>query len=1025
MDSKVVVGIEAGNASRASIDIETVQERNRIFRFIMKVRNHARFTRTIPMAALLTLVGVAHSQVAVSTYGYNNHRTGTNLQETTLNATNVATKFGKLFTRSVGAVVRTQPLIATNVVAGGRTRNLLVATSVKLKVMAFDADDRAAANPVWTRVLPSDWPATFPNTNVPTILSTPVVDPATNTLYVVARSLRGDANIHSNWFYTLYALDLRNGLDKRTPVDISGSVTTTGTNVENFDPFQHQQRPAVTLSGGKIFLAFGSIGDVKPYHGWVFVYDAATFEKLAVLCDTPLGTQGGIWQGGQGLTEDESGNLFTVTGNGSFDPAAKSYGNSVLRINKDTLQFDSFFTPYNWSTLNKYDLDLGCGGVLHIPGSNIVVTGGKQGKLYLLDSNNLGGNRTDNDSNALQAIQACESHIHGTPVYYDGPNGPTIYVWSEEDYLKSFSVVSGRILEPYGYKSLKPDPHGMPGGFMTLSANGKAIGSGVLWTSLPWIGDANKGAAPGVLRAFDPVNLTELWNSEKLLIDDAQFLAKYMPPVVANGKVYVSSYDGTVNVYGQLGQTPPVAPVPKVRSGPGLVSLYWPQVPDTKSYRIARATSTAGPYSTVQTTAINSFVDTNVVAGTTYYYRIHSINDAGISPTYAGPLNGSPLPIANANVYTFGLSMNSTVKSGSGANKVLGASYISIAKDTEEQQGLIKLDLSAVPLNASRVVLRLYGSYNVAGSIPVTVFTVDNDTWAQGKVTWNTRPMPVIDVATTSVTNKVGWWEWDVTSAAKAALAGGKDVLSLGLRADAPSAAGIGLRTKENTLGNVPQEVVTAGATTIQFADFNGTPNLIKNGVATVASGKLSLTTNGVNQASSVFYGNAVNVSSFDTTFDFKGDAMVEGLTFAVSQYSTDIGYNGAELGCGPEPIVGKRLKSSAAIKFDFKNNIDEGANTTSLTLNGRSMTRPGVSLTAAGLNFSSGHVFRVRIVNTGTKLIVTTRDMTTNAVATQSYDVNVFSLVGGGPAYVGFTASTGSLGGTVAINNWVYRVAD
>ena len=560
---------------------------------------------------------------------------------------------------------------------------------------------------------------------------------------------------------------------------------------------------------------------------------------------------------------------------------------------------------------------------------------------------------------------------------------------------------------------------------MTLSANGKASGTGVLWTSLPWVGDANKGAAPGVLRAFDPVNLTELWNSEKLLIDDAQFLAKYMPPVVANGKVYVSSYDGTVNVYGLLGQNPPVAPVPKVRSGPGLVSLYWPQVPDTKSYRVERATSTAGPYTTIQTTSINSFVDTNVVVGTTYYYRVHSINDSGISPTYAGPLNGSPLPLANSNIYSYGVAMNSTIKSGSGANKVLGASFISLDKDTDEQQGLIKLDLGSVPLNASKVMLRLYGSYNAVGTIPVTVFTVDNDTWVQGKVTWNTRPMPVLDVASTSITNKPGWWEWDVTSAARAALVTGRDVLSLGLRADAPSASGIGLRTKENALGNLPQEVVMAVATTFHYADFNGTPNVIKNGVAEVASGKLNLTTNGANQASSVFYGNAVSVSSFDTTFEFKGDASVEGLTFVVSQYSTDIGFNGAELGCGPEPVVGKRLKASAAIKFDFKNNVDEGANSTSLTLNGRSMTRPGASLTAAGLNFSSGRVFRARILNTGTKLIVTIRDTSTNAVATQSYNVNVFSLVGGGPAYVGFTASTGSLAGTVAINNWVYRVAD
>jgi hypothetical protein len=965
-----------------------------------------------------TVVGAsAFGQVGVSTYSYNNHRTGVNSQETSLTVANVSKYFGKISSRKVGQQIRTQPLIATNIVAGGKLRNLLIVTTQDLKIYAYDADDMSQVAPIWTRTLPSDWPVfSTAKFGPPILVSTPVIDPQTNTLYVVGRSVAGDPFTPENWSFKLYSLSLGSGLDSRTPVPITYNGDTP------FRPIDHVQRPALTLQDGKLYIAFGSYQDITPYHGWIFVYDVATMNQLKALCMSPSGTQSGVWQGGQGLTVDDAGNILAITGNGSVDQSKGSFGNSVIRINKSTSEIEDYFTPYNWDYLNKYDIDLGCGGLLHIPGRNIVIAPSKQGKLYVLDTNNLGGARKNDDTHALQAFQACEAHIHGTPIYWDGPNGPEVFVWSEEDYLKAFQFVNDRLVTSPLMKSAFPGPHGMPGGYMTLSSDGKKPGSAVLWVLLPWIGDANKSPAPGVLRAFDPETLREIWNSEKSIFDDSNILPKFLPPVVANGKVYVVSKEGMLNVYGLLGLDLPATPSAALQSGPDYLGINWAKVLNASSYKVFRSTATTGPWTLIGNPTTHAIVDRAIDKGTTYFYRVQSSNAKGDSVGYS-QVTGATTPIANAVAYPAKAIFNSSVRGGAWANKVLTSTYLTVQnRTTEDTQALVMFDITSMPSNCDKIVLRLFGGNNENAVVPVTCFALQGNNWVQGKVTWNTKPASEADLSTVNVSKTIGWYEWDVTNYVKSALKAGKDRISLGVRSYSLNAAGISFRTNENTFGNPPALVATGEPTKFQFNSFANAQNLLLSGDAAVAAGQLAILNNGVNKAATAFFSTPLACSQYTTTFDFKVlDKNAEGITFTLSGNATDTGYRGQELGFGAEPVAGARIYTGAAIKFDFKNNVDEGANTTSLTFNGRSMVGPGTSLEANKINFSSGHVFRVRIVNTGAQINMSIRDTDTGALATKTFPANIWSHFTYQPVYFGFTGGTGSLGGATQILNWKF----
>jgi hypothetical protein len=420
------------------------------------------------------------------------------------------------------------------------------------QVTAFDADTPQA--PLWQRIL-------APSIQLPAkdigkknyldiewevgIVSTPVIDTDRSAIYLVTTSRKGNSIIHQSW-----KLDLVTGNDISRPITIAGKLENA-----HFDSSKQLQRSALLLSQNKIYAAFASYGDHKPYYGWVFSFDADTLNQNTLFCSSPNprkkkdGGQAGIWMSGQGPAADDDGNLYLMTGNGNFDTDPNkrkrnmNFGDCVLKLSPH-LKFLDFFSPHNNDYLNSIDLDLGSGGVLAIPGTHMIVGGGKEAWLYLMDMNQLGGfnpNAT-NAENVLDRVRAGAGHIHGSPVFWNGPNGPRIYVWPEDDECRAFEISGTSFVDP-SVQTHVGIIRGMPGGILTISANVST--DGIVWANHPWNENLNQKIGEGVLRAFDAWSLKQTWMSrENLVRDDFGNFAKFCPPTVAQGKVYMATMGG-------------------------------------------------------------------------------------------------------------------------------------------------------------------------------------------------------------------------------------------------------------------------------------------------------------------------------------------------------------------------------------------------------------------------------------------------------------------------------------------------
>jgi len=333
-------------------------------------------------------------------------------------------------------------------------------------------------------------------------------------------------------------------------------VATSG-----FDPSQYLQRPALTLVNGVVYLGFGSHGDTGSYHGWLIGYSASTLQQTFVYNTTPDGSSGSIWQSGQGPAVDAAGNLYVSTANGTFNAnsGGSSYGESVLKLNpaNSGTPLVDWFTPSDFATLNTQDLDLGSVGPLLLPGTNLVVAGGKAGVLYLIDTTNMGHYSTTD--RVVQELPPLGGLLYGSPVYWNGPGGQLVYVWSEHDFLKAFLFANGKFGTTPAFQSTMTDPETncgdcLPGGMLSISANGSTPGTGILWAMVPLNGTTTSSTPPGILRAFDASNVSkELWDIQQDAARDAVGnVAKFTPPTIANGKVYLPTRSGYLDVYGLL-----------------------------------------------------------------------------------------------------------------------------------------------------------------------------------------------------------------------------------------------------------------------------------------------------------------------------------------------------------------------------------------------------------------------------------------------------------------------------------------
>ena len=510
--------------------------------------------------------------VSVLTQHNDNSRAGWNDNETALTTTNVnVQQFGELFALPVDDQVYAQPLVVGHVFIGDSYHNVVLVATVNNTLYAYDADNGTL---YWQRSF------TAPGMRPPQhgdmtgacngsyqdfsgnigIVGTPVIDAGTRTMYFVARSTTG-----STFVQFLHAVNIVDGSEiSGGPTEITATSSGNGDGSVNgviaFDAQRQNQRQGLTLLNGTVYVTFSSHCDWGPYHGWILGYDAATLGQRVVYNATPNGYAAGMWESGTGMAADAAGNLYVVTGNGTVgdngDPTSlTNRGESALKLTQSgsTLRVASYFTPYNYQFLNDNDIDYGGMGAFLIPNSGFYLTGGKDGNLYLLNKDAMGGYLPS--SNQVQQMVALggNANMHCQPAYYKGSSQEFIYVWSENDPLRAIPFDrASNLLDPQGQVVSSIGPTGQSGAVLAVSSNGSKDGTGILWASYAFSGDAEHNVSPGILRAFDANDVTkELWNNrQNVSRDGAGNYAKFSSPTIADGHVYLPTFSNRVVVYG-------------------------------------------------------------------------------------------------------------------------------------------------------------------------------------------------------------------------------------------------------------------------------------------------------------------------------------------------------------------------------------------------------------------------------------------------------------------------------------------
>ncbi len=509
--------------------------------------------------------------VSVLTQHNDNTRAGWNSHETKLTTTNVNSKtFGKLFSLSIDDQVYAQPLVFGNLTISGGPHNVVFIATVNNTLYAYDSD---SGKPYWHKNYTPTGMRPPRNTDMTGacggqyadfsgnigIVGTPVIDSATQVMYFVARSTNG-----TSYVQYLHAINIATGDEQSgSPVKISASMPGTGdgsvNGVVSFDPQKNNQRAALTLLNGVVYVTFSSHCDWGPYHGWILGYNKSSLQQQIVYNDTPNGSDGGIWESSMGMAADAQGSLYLVTGNGTVgagtDPtAAVNRGESALKmaVSGSTLTISSYFTPFNYPYLEENDLDYGCMGSFLIPNSNYFFTSAKDGNIYLLNKNNMGGYTAG--SNQVQQIitLSSSSNMHCLPAYGKFTTNEFVYIWPENDQLRAFPFDRSSNTFNIGKEIIAASgPQGQHGAMLSVSSNGGTVGTGIVWASHASTGDAEHDVSPGILRAFDANDVTkELWNNNQSTADNSGKFSKFCAPTVVNGHVYLATFSNQVVVYG-------------------------------------------------------------------------------------------------------------------------------------------------------------------------------------------------------------------------------------------------------------------------------------------------------------------------------------------------------------------------------------------------------------------------------------------------------------------------------------------
>jgi hypothetical protein len=519
-----------------------------------------------------------------TTHHVDNLRTGQNNLEAALTTGNVNTQqFSKLFSQPVDGQIYAEPLWVPNVNVGGTLHNVVYVATQHDSVYAFDADKTGTALWQTSFINPTAGITTIPQSDVERgldispeigITSTPVIDAANGIIYVEARTkdTSGTANCNdpvntgTPYFHRLHALNIANGAEMPgSPVMICAAVPGSGyDNVSGmvyFNQMRQNNRAGLLLLNGTVYIAFASLEDISPYHGWVlgYTYTGSGFTQTTwcFTCSDLSGNKAGIWHGGGGIPADASGNMYVSTGTGSFDNAIGG-GITFAKLTPSggALSVTDFFSPFNqtYLTIEMINLDLSSSGPMLLPdqaGSvpHMALFAGKTGTMYLINRDNMGKYSSTSD-NVVQAQYTTIGGLvtptgnWGTPAYFNG----TIYMQGVKDVLKQYSLASeagGPLLLSGGPVAVGADVVGYPGTTAVVSSNG--LQNGIVWVVQA---DGAASSSPAILRAYDAANIThELYNSSLVTTDAAGPAVKFATPTVANGKVYVPTAS-ELDVYG-------------------------------------------------------------------------------------------------------------------------------------------------------------------------------------------------------------------------------------------------------------------------------------------------------------------------------------------------------------------------------------------------------------------------------------------------------------------------------------------
>jgi hypothetical protein len=502
--------------------------------------------------------------VSVLTYHDDNMRTGQNTQETTLTTANVnSASFGKTGFYSVDGKVDAEPLYVPAESISGATHNVLYVVTEHDSAYAFDADNGTVlwhVSALGSNETPTDTRNCSQVTPEIGITSTPVIDPkagAHGTMYLVAASKDNSGNYHQRF----HALDLTTGAEQAgSPVTIAATYPSTGPESSNgqvvFDPKQYNERAGLLLLNGVVYISWSSHCDIEPYTGWVMGYNQNTLAQATVLNLTPNGSEGSIWQSGDGPAADSSGNIYFLDANGTFDatlnsngfPSKADYGNAFMKLSTtgNKLAVSDYFVMSNTIAESNADQDLGSGGAMLLPdvtdGSgtmhHLAVGAGKDQNIYVVDRDNMGKFNSASNNIYQELKGALGGPEFAMPAYWNN----TVYYGAVGDVIRAYPISQAKLATNPGSQTSHSFPY--PGTTPGVSSSGTS--NGIVWA----IDNSN----PAALYAYDATNLShELYDSNQAASARDQFGAgnKFITPMIANGKVFVGTQNG-VAVFGLL-----------------------------------------------------------------------------------------------------------------------------------------------------------------------------------------------------------------------------------------------------------------------------------------------------------------------------------------------------------------------------------------------------------------------------------------------------------------------------------------